>query len=222
MVGGPPIRTAGGTNARRALAATVAVAVALAATAAGTAVVGAQSDGPVLAVGDATVDPGETAQVAVTLDEAPKGVSGFAVNVSVADPSVATLTNVSLGEGFESPGGTTGITDDGSTVYMEAADLGQNVESGATDVTLATLTVRGEADGETALEASVTGVDNDNGNATEPVVENGNLTVGDEQTQTPTETTEPSTTTDGSGPGFTVAGALAALVAAGLVAKRAA
>ncbi|WP_225332728.1 cohesin domain-containing protein [Halomicrobium urmianum] len=218
MVGGLPTRTVGGTNARRALttAAIVAV-VAFGATVAGTAVVGAQSDGPVLSVGDASVDPGETSAVAVTLDSAPKGVAGFDVNVSVADPSVATVTNVSLGEPFDSPGGSSGVTSDGSTAVLLVADLGESVQSDASDVTFATVTVRGEADGSTAIEATVDGVDNDDGGDVEPAVENGSVTVGDVQTS---DETAGSTTTSGSGPGFTKIVALFALVAGSLIAKR--
>ncbi|WP_226011521.1 hypothetical protein [Halomicrobium salinisoli] len=196
------------------------VAVALGATVAGTAVVGAQSDGPVLSVGDAAIDAGETAEVAVALDTAPNGVSGFAVNVSVADPSVATVTNVSLGESFDSVGESTAIASDGSGAALSAADLGENVQPGASDVTLGTVTVQGEADGETAIEATVNSMDNDNGNDTDPTVESGSVTVGEGQMST--ETTEPPTPTSGSGPGFNQVVALFALVSGSLIAKRAA
>lgn len=212
MVGGLSART-GGTNGRGALTAIAVVAVALGAAVAGTAVAGAQSDGPVLTVGDAAVEDGEAAEVAVALDTAPNGVAGFAVNVSVADPSVATVTNASLGESFDSVGESTDVASDGSAATLSGADLGENVQPGATGVTLATVTVQGEDDGETTLEATVNSMDNDHGNDTDPTVEPGSVTVG----ATPTETTE---STSGSGPGFNTVVALFALVAGSLIAKR--
>lgn len=225
MVGGPANDTAGGTHARQALAAMTVVAVALGVAVAGTAVVGAQGDGPVVGVADATVDPGETTTVAITLDSAPNGVSGYSVNVSVADTSVTTVTNVSIGEQFDSLGGSSGVTEDGSTAYLSAADLSENVQSGASEVTLATVTVQGESAGSTALEPTVESMDNDDGSSVDPAVEAGTVTVGDTgESGDATEASDTATggdggTSSGFGPGFRLVVALFALVTVGLLAR---
>jgi len=167
---------------------TAAVAVALAAvallgaTAAGTAA--AQTDGPTVAVGDASTAPDGTTTVDVVLTSAPDGLSGYYLELSVEAPETARIESASYPDRF----GLTSepaIGDDGDGVALEAADLEGAIEPGATDVTLATVTVAGVAPGEVGLAVEPRQFDADDGSAFTPATQAGTLTVaGDDASST--------------------------------------
>jgi hypothetical protein len=89
------------------------------------------------------------------------------------------------------------VSDDGRTIRLEAADVGGNVGPGATDVTLATVELRGESAGRAGLEVRPVQFDADGGARMNVSVESGSVVVGEpEPTATPTD--EPTaTSTDG-------------------------
>jgi hypothetical protein len=60
---------------------------------------------------------------------------------------------------------------------VKASDVNHLVETGAANITLATITVRGLSPGETGLVLSRTNVDDDNGFDIPHTLMNGNLTV---------------------------------------------
>jgi len=92
---------------------------------------------------------GETVPLAITLDSAsPSGFAGYDFNVSVSDPSVATITNVefpswaSVKENSTIPA---------SEVRLRATDLMEQVNADATSVSLATISVKGLGEGSTSI-----------------------------------------------------------------------
>ena len=201
---------AGQERPRRARAATALAVVAalatatLAATVAGVGATAAAQDGLTVQATDASVDPGETATVRVILTSAPEGLAGYELILSV-DGEAATVVGANYTETF---GLTTepAVSADGRTIRLEAADVGGNVEAGATDVTLATVELRGESAGRADLEVRPVQFDADGGARMNVSVENGSVVVGEpEPTATPTDEptatpTGESGTTDGSAP----------------------
>jgi hypothetical protein len=152
-----------------------AVVVALAAGAL-TGAVTAQTDQPTITVSDATVEPGDSATVDIVLTSAPDGLAGYALELTVEGDGAA-VEGASYPDAF----GLTSqpkIADDGTSVTLEAADLGENVQPGATEVVLATVELNGEAAGEAGLSVDVVQFDTDGGGQMSPTTEAGTVTVG--------------------------------------------
>ena len=157
------------------------VAVALAAlallgavAAAGTAT--AQNSQPTIVVTDGTTTPDGTTTVGVVLTDAPDGLAGYYLELAVENPSVARIDAASYPDQY----GLTSepvIEDDGATVVLEAADVEGAVEPGATDVTLATVTVAGAAPGEVELTVTPQQFDADDGSAFTPATAAGTVAV---------------------------------------------
>ena len=168
--------------------------VALAATVAGVGATAAAQEGPTVRVTDASIDPGETATVRVVLTSAPDGLAGYELVLSV-EGETATVVGANYTEAF---GLTTepAVSDDGRKIRVEAVDVGGNVEAGATDVTLATVELRGESAGRAGLEVQPVQFDADGGARTNVSVGSGSVVVGEpEPTATPTD--EPTGTSTG-------------------------
>jgi len=104
---------------------------------------------------DATVRVGETATYDVAVANASGGVGDRAAVVSVGDPGVASIADVSL-RGTQSDGGdAVTIADDGSSANLTG---GPTVAAGNGSAVVATVTVRGDATGTTDLGLRVDGL----------------------------------------------------------------
>jgi hypothetical protein len=142
--------------------------------AAGTAT--AQSEGPTIVVTDATTAADGTTSVEIVLTSAPSGLSGYYLDLTVGNPDVARIE----GAGYPNRFGLTSepaVGSDGGTVTLEAADIEGAIEPGATDVTLATVTLAGAAPGEADLTATPRQFDADDGSAFTPATAAGTITV---------------------------------------------
>jgi hypothetical protein len=135
----------------------------------------AQTDSPTIRVESATVQPGETATVDIVLTSAPNGLAGYAIDLSVGNSNA-------LIEGANYPD-TFGLTsepavsEDGSSVTLEAADLGEQIQPGATDVVLATVEVSSGMSGDITLSVEPLQFDADGGDSVNPASESGTVTV---------------------------------------------
>ena len=91
---------------------------------------------------------GETTTIPIVLDSAPNGLSGYGITVALSDPSVAEITSVGFPDwaGMKSSSAVPS-----GQVVLRAADLSMQVPVGATNLTLATLTVTGRGTGTTAI-----------------------------------------------------------------------
>ncbi len=134
---------------------------------------------------DNTLEVGETTTVAVLLDTVPTGLSGFNVTVALTDPLVGELTAITYPAWAVLPVNSPLPAD---TVYAQAVDLMSSVGAGTANVTLCTLTFRGDVAGKTDLTITATKVDDDVGGRYTPTVTPASITVG--TTPTPTPTTE--------------------------------
>jgi hypothetical protein len=200
---------------------------------------------PTLSASSATTTVDEETTVNVTVSEVPDGLSGFNVTLQVADPDVGSVVDASINDemGLEE----VAIVDDGAGVRLKAVDIDDVVQSGDGPVTLATVTLRGDATGSSALTIDVDQVDDDDGNRIDPALGDASLTVEDgssdpttteqptgtstattteRQTETSTEQptrTQPTVETtadDGPTPGFGVALVAVALLATAAIGAR--
>lgn len=132
--------------------------------------------GPILAASDASVDVGASGGIDLSISAAPDGLSGFEVEVSLEDPSVATITGASYPSTFALT--ETQIDADNATATLRAVDLENETRPGDADVPLASVEVTGEAAGTTRLSIRVVQIDDDAGGAIDPATEPGTITVG--------------------------------------------
>jgi len=134
---------------------------------------------PVLSLSPQTrsIGVGESRDYQIVLDSAPDGLAGYDLVVSLATPGVAEITHVGYPPWANM--NTPALTPNQS-VLMSAADGNKQEEAGVTGIVLATLTVKGDADGKTAIVISSVNIDTDKegDNNLTPVVYNGSAVVG--------------------------------------------
>ena len=195
---------------------------------------------PTLSASSETTTVDEQTTVNVTVSEVPDGLSGFNVTLEVADPDVASVVGASVDDDMGLT--ETAVADDGASVRLKGVDVEDVVQSGDGPVTLATVTLRGDATGSSALTIDADQVDDDDGRRIDPALGDASLTVGDGSSDQPTTTeptsepttTEPATaeptavtrttagttTDDGSMPGFGVAVVAVALLGTAAIGAR--
>lgn len=122
---------------------------------------------------DTVVNLGTRATIPITLSSAPKGLSGYMIEVIVADTDVATLEDVT----FPEFGLVRRVPSTGPELRLAAADLTWRVEPGAIDATMATLTVAGARVGTTQLDIKVDMMSDDDGSPMMPEAQGATLTV---------------------------------------------
>lgn len=137
---------------------------------------------PTVETTDANVSVGASGTATVTLSHAPDGLAGYAVDVSVADDSVGSVTDASVPGSF---GFGNASADDG-TATLAGADTAGIITAGATNVTLGSVTVQGATPGETTLRVTVTQVDAEDGAGVDPRAAGGTFTVVAGSDQRPT------------------------------------
>ncbi len=139
---------------------------------------------------------GETRDLTIIADSLPDGLSGYNITISLTDPSKAEIV------GFARPTWSPAIaglkmnsTVPTDSLWIKAVDFGDEVQPGATDVLLATVSVRGDAIGTTNLTVSVTVMDPEGSGAPiVPVIQQGVITIGTPPPTTTVPTTIPTTT----------------------------
>jgi ribosome-associated translation inhibitor RaiA len=137
-----------------------------------------EASSPTINVGNATVGVGNTANVSVTMSAAPNGLAGYNIVLGVANDSVATITDATINEKFNLS--EVNVSKNGSTmvVNLRAVDLEENIQEGATNISLADVEIKGQTAGETTLEVKeVRRIDNDNGTKINVNTNSGQITV---------------------------------------------
>lgn len=163
--------------------------------------IGVAQSSPSVVISDVQVDAGGSADVTLALTEAPEGVAGFDLTVTLVDGSVATIAGVQVHESYGMQN--VSIYDGGSKAYASGVDIDRVHEAGDQDVPLVTVTVEGLEDGETPLDVLEINLDDDNGNDVAPTIDYGVVTVGNGSTQdsTTNESTATTATESSSGGG---------------------
>ena len=132
-----------------------------------------------IAAGSARVaSVGGNATVPIVLASAPNGISGYNITVALTDPSVAEITAVAFPD-WAAMKSSSAVPS--GKVVLQAVDMSIQVPVGATNVTLATLTVKGKAAGSTAITVTPDpglGVQDRSGDLYAVTAVPGTLTVG--------------------------------------------
>ena len=119
-----------------------------------------------------------TTTVAITIDALPNGLSGLNIDVSLADPSIGEITGVQYDAALGLTSAAVNLPD--SQVSLLAVDINQNIQSGAANVGLATLTIGALSKGTTSVDITlgVLGIDDGNGEDINPLtIQSGSFTV---------------------------------------------
>jgi PKD repeat protein len=120
------------------------------------------------------VHQGETHSISLVADVLPAGLSGYRLWVNLSHPGIAEIISVSYPDW--------GILNRTSplpaeSVEMSAVDLNRVVQPGATNVSLGTITIRGDTPGETPVTITILRMDDDTGGPITPSTRNGTFTV---------------------------------------------
>lgn len=133
--------------------------------------------------GTLSLDQGSSAEVTLWLDQAPEGLAGYDMELSLGKPGIAEFTKVtypSWGKLTKEP-----IVPNQS-VLISAVDIEMLVGKESTRVELATFTVKGLSPGTTAVEITGNQFDADGGAALTPTMSTLTVTVPGGSTPVPT------------------------------------
>jgi PKD repeat protein len=132
--------------------------------------------GSTIQAGDCTISgPGGSAECSIILDQvAPGGFSGYEITVGLTDPGIAEITAVKFPSwaGLNSRGK---VPSD--SLMLKGADGVNKIKDGDRNILLATLTIRGDAEGESGLSVNVTRVEDESGAPVSYEGKQGKVTV---------------------------------------------
>jgi hypothetical protein len=148
-----------------------------------------QEASPEITVTDVQVGVGETATAKIRLSSVPNGLAGFDITVTTGNN--VEIVNASLNNKLRLP--RANITDNGKRAVLRGVDLEKKIQSGAGQVTLATVTVRGTSSGEASLEVTVGQIDDDDGSKISPTIDNATVKIG-QTTNNATPNAKPTST----------------------------
>jgi len=117
---------------------------------------------------------GSIAEINLIFDNAQNGLSGYNITVSLSNATVAEISSVSFPDWATIHSNSTLPAD---SLWIKAADLNDEIKSGAKNITLATITLRGDKQGESDILITVTKMDDDNGNPINPNTVSGHVEV---------------------------------------------
>ena len=125
----------------------------------------------------------------LVLSSATTGLAGYDLTIST-NSSVADITSVSWPSWAQQLHNNTTLTP--NTMRINSVDLNNQIKDGATNVTLTTITVQGNTQGNTTIGLSNVSMDDDRGDQISPTIVNGSLNVNQlkpfpGQTKTPTD-----------------------------------
>ncbi|AKB34222.1 cell surface protein [Methanosarcina siciliae HI350] len=120
-------------------------------------------------------DTVSVANLSFYLDQAPSGLSGYNLTLSISDPSVARITGVEF-PSWVSLNNSSSLPAD--SVQIKAVDLTEKINAGDSNVSLGTVTVESLASGEANLTVSVNRLDDDSENTISVTVREAKLTSG--------------------------------------------
>jgi PKD repeat protein len=101
-----------------------------------------------------------TSTIDIVLDRAPSGFSGYNLTISLQNASIAEIVSVEYPTWATFPGNASLPAD---SFWLHATDATYQIESGDTNISLATLTLRGDTPGQGSITVTVNLMDNDEG-----------------------------------------------------------
>jgi alkaline phosphatase D len=138
---------------------------------------GLQQPPTTLGLDPVTVRNGEAATTELFVRWLPRGFAGAATTLSVSDPEVASITGVAVADSIGIS--RTSVDEDGASATVDVLDVDDEVTSvaGGTDVALASITVEGDAPGDTDVAVSVERLYDDTRTRTETRAHPGEVVV---------------------------------------------
>lgn len=122
-----------------------------------------------------TFMPSESRTYDIVLSSAPKGLAGYDVFVTLGTGSVADITSVSYPSWAAN---TLTPVLPADSIRIGGVDSGLEVDPGASNIVLATITVRGTATGSTTIGLSSLTMDADGGDSLTPTLQSGQANIG--------------------------------------------
>jgi parallel beta-helix repeat protein len=117
---------------------------------------------------------GGTRTVNIMLSEAADGLAGYNITITLADGTKAEIIGASF-PGWASVHQQGEVP--GDLIWLKGLDLNKQVEAGAMEVVLATITIRGDEIGTTAITAKANMMDDDDGTTIDPAAAESSLSV---------------------------------------------
>lgn len=141
--------------------------------------------------------PGSSGSSALILDSAPGGVAGYKINATMGNAGVAKIGDAVFPAAFSAMNSKTALP--AEAVRVVGVDLSKSIEAGASNVTLCTFTVQGNASGTTSLHLSIGELTDDAGSPIVATLKDAMIVVGPVSpspttTATPTVSPTPSPT----------------------------
>jgi hypothetical protein len=118
---------------------------------------------------------GDTGALELTMDNAPSGLSGYVITVTICDPSVARINAVSF---------PMWATMNSKTIFppasvkITAVDMGGQITPDATSILLGTVYIKGFNVGTSRILINATKLNDDAGSPIDATIRNGGFTVG--------------------------------------------
>jgi len=100
--------------------------------------------------------------LSITLSEAPNGLSGYNITITLSNASIAEIISVDF-PGWALLKITSALP--AGSVWIKAVDLNNSIIKGASNVILANFTVRGDGEGTARVLLTVSQIDDDNGSS---------------------------------------------------------
>lgn len=117
---------------------------------------------------------GDSQQYQLVLSNVPAGLSGANISVTLMNPAVGTITAITP-PAWAALNKTSVLP--AASGWIDSVDIGQQVQSDATEVPLGTITIQGNNPGESVISLTVLELDADNGAVITSTVVNGQVTV---------------------------------------------
>ncbi|WP_052712624.1 PKD domain-containing protein [Methanosarcina barkeri] len=127
------------------------------------------------------MDMGSSQEVQIVMDEVPAGLAGFNITISVSDPEIAEITEVSFPDWNLIPENSTVPS---SSVWIRGIDLGETVNSNDVNVSLGNITITGKQAGTAGLNIQPELITADGGSTINSVVNPGEINVLDIESDT--------------------------------------
>ncbi|MBP1928167.1 hypothetical protein J2741_000714 [Methanolinea mesophila] len=124
--------------------------------------------------GSVSIVSGGVSTLNLTLNEAPEGLAGYDCVVRITNPGTGVISSVQY-PAWAVMHNTTALVDGG--LRISGTDIDLEIDPGATDIVLATLTVRGISAGSSAVTVSSVNMDADGGGMITPSLGSATLTV---------------------------------------------
>jgi hypothetical protein len=131
---------------------------------------------PEVSAGSAQGDRGETILVPITINSVPDGLSGFTLQATVSNPSVARIDQVVLGDDFLNLNSNNDDISDDEALFT-GIDTSRSVPPGASNVTLATLHLQALIEGSSQVQINIVALDDDQGFNIRADINDGSISV---------------------------------------------